>query len=287
MKNIINLRISILSLIALLHFSNVNSQNVISQMDSVSYGSGTLQDQLQWQREIIQYHDTNQLYADLEAYNSTLLGNNDQAYVAICWYLASHYLQVSEEANYSQCISNIQAIAGNDTLTQMRILFYEVQARLSHVTTSDTYQISPIDSVNLNTIALSNTLFSEPSCFILQEHYNTWPCSYNNSTPVAMPRGANSNTTKANNYQLVGANPNPSTNSVTIEYKIIDKIESSNSTYIKIYSIINGQVLKSSIVSNHNGNITFDVSDLSSGIYTYSLENNKEIKDVKRITILK
>jgi hypothetical protein len=77
------------------------------------------------------------------------------------------------------------------------------------------------------------------------------------------------------------AYPNPSTNNITIDYKLSNNV---NNAQIKIVNLL-GSVVKTINLKSSDNRVTFNVSNLQKGIYFYSIILNNEIYKTKKLII--
>lgn len=75
--------------------------------------------------------------------------------------------------------------------------------------------------------------------------------------------------------------PNPATNFVSINYTLTPQV---NSASVKVINLL-GKVVKETRIEMGSNKVRLDVSDLSSGVYFYSVVINEEIYKTKKLVV--
>jgi hypothetical protein len=91
--------------------------------------------------------------------------------------------------------------------------------------------------------------------------------------------GVNDNT--FNNVSFSNAYPNPATNMVNIDYNLNNNASSAS---VKVINLL-GSVVKSANLSVGSNKVSFDVSDLTQGVYFYSIIVDGNIHQTKKLII--
>ena len=75
--------------------------------------------------------------------------------------------------------------------------------------------------------------------------------------------------------------PNPATHYVNIDYKLTPQV---NNAAVKVINLL-GEVVKETNIETGNNNVRLDISELSSGVYFYSVLINSEIYQTKKLVV--
>jgi hypothetical protein len=268
------------------------SISIQEMKDSLRNQVGYFADQKFYQTEIINYHLSDSTISDLETYTSTLLNKNQEAYNTLSLFLMKYYRSIGIE-NKAKIWKDavVSANPGDPEIIHQGKYFDLVTRISSNYTSYPINRLTVQDSANLADIALSGTTLANTACVYMRMLYPSFVCNdplyFRSDLSLTKVGSSNAMQSALDSVSVLGnAVPNPASNTTSIGYTIAPNISKAS---IAIFDIYKNNKLKEYDLDLNilNGELTIDLNDFASGLYTYSLYADGKLVDTKKIVVIK
>ena len=255
----------------------LNSNNF--KLGSLHNQIGSPEDLAYYTQQIVVFHKDRGYITELQNYVNTLPGYNLTAFNDLSLFLLRYYHRMDNTASIQLVRDGLLSNNPNNINIEYEVKFFDLQGRLGKLLAGNGVTLSATDSTDLAQIASSGTAHWLEACMAIKHHYPQLICNNGYNYKSEAHEGQVGETS-----YLGQAYPNPAENTATISYTIPSGI---NLATLRIGEVATGRVIREVLLNLKAEQVQVDLSNISSGLYTYTLLLNGVPNATKKLVVIK